>query len=256
MQFSAEQAREVGEQIGIQWDEVEFDSEQLAHGMEVELEHGSALGDGTNITSDDPEQTAKIAWAHLLESPDYYTMLATMEDELMGTETEDTRSRASRARDAYMETKQPVSSPTTKTSVEISPALKSLQQKYLKQVVQRIEQGKSTDDAFQQRPDLDDFSPEQLLDLLLENPQLAKRQISTLGPAAQYGDIFDAMQTTLELAVWESSIQWWGQQRTKEQTQEKAQQDRKNIETVVETPQGKAATTAMYRFRGRWYQEL
>jgi len=39
MPFTPEEAYEIGEAIGIDWDAVEFDSEQLAVGMEVELEH-------------------------------------------------------------------------------------------------------------------------------------------------------------------------------------------------------------------------
>jgi hypothetical protein len=33
----------------------------------------------TNVTNDDLEATAKIAWAHLKEIPDYYTRLNKME---------------------------------------------------------------------------------------------------------------------------------------------------------------------------------
>jgi uncharacterized Fe-S cluster-containing radical SAM superfamily enzyme len=49
-------------------------------GMDVELEHG--LRDpATNVTNDDPLTTGKIALAHLIEFPDYYTRLAKMEKE-------------------------------------------------------------------------------------------------------------------------------------------------------------------------------
>jgi hypothetical protein len=48
--------------------------------MNVELEHG--LHDLlTNVTHDDPLETAKIALAHLNEFPDYYTRLQRMEQE-------------------------------------------------------------------------------------------------------------------------------------------------------------------------------
>jgi len=47
--FSAEEARQVGEDIGIDWDKAPFDVEQFRRGMEVELEHG--LQDpATNVT--------------------------------------------------------------------------------------------------------------------------------------------------------------------------------------------------------------
>ena len=37
--FTAEQAREVGERIGIDWESAPFDVEQFRAGMDVELEH-------------------------------------------------------------------------------------------------------------------------------------------------------------------------------------------------------------------------
>jgi len=77
-QFSADDARRVGAEIGIEWDSAPFDIEQFRKGMEVELEHG--LQDpATNVTSDDPVVTGKIALAHLNEFPDYYTRLERME---------------------------------------------------------------------------------------------------------------------------------------------------------------------------------
>ena len=78
--FSAEEARRVGEEIGIDWSSAAFDLEQFRMGMDVELEHG--LHDlMTNVTSSDPVVTGKIALAHLPEFPDYYTRLARMEEE-------------------------------------------------------------------------------------------------------------------------------------------------------------------------------
>jgi hypothetical protein len=77
---SAEDARRVGEEIGIDWDSAQFDVEQFRMGMAVELEHG--LRDpATNVTDDDPVVTGKIALAHLNEIPDYYTRLLRMEAE-------------------------------------------------------------------------------------------------------------------------------------------------------------------------------
>jgi hypothetical protein len=78
--FSAEDARRIGEQIGIDWSNSPFDVEQFRMGMEVELEHG--LHDpATNVTDDDPVTTGKIALAHLNEFSDYYTRLERMEEE-------------------------------------------------------------------------------------------------------------------------------------------------------------------------------
>lgn len=78
--FTAEQARAVGEQIGIDWASAPFDVEQFRSGMDVELEHGSR-DPATDVTGSDPVVTGKIALAHLNEFPDYYTRLALMETE-------------------------------------------------------------------------------------------------------------------------------------------------------------------------------
>jgi len=78
--FSAEEARRIGEQIGIDWDASPFDVDQFRRGLDVELEHG--LHDPhTNVTDDDPVTTGKIARAHLNEFPDYYTRLEQMEEQ-------------------------------------------------------------------------------------------------------------------------------------------------------------------------------
>jgi hypothetical protein len=78
--FSAEEARQIGQQIGIDWAMAPFDVEQLRRGMNVELEHGFQ-GLLTNVTDDDPLVTGRIALAHLNEFPDYYTRLEQMEEQ-------------------------------------------------------------------------------------------------------------------------------------------------------------------------------
>lgn len=78
--FTVDEARTIGESIGIDWASGAFDVEQFRMGMDVELEHG--LRDLlTNVTGDEPTITGKIALAHLKEFPDYYTRLARMEAE-------------------------------------------------------------------------------------------------------------------------------------------------------------------------------
>ena len=74
--FTITEARELGEKIGINFDTVSLD--EFFMGLSVELEHGAKDPD-TNVTDDDPTTTAKIAWAHLKEIPDYYSKLAEME---------------------------------------------------------------------------------------------------------------------------------------------------------------------------------
>lgn len=76
--FTAEQAKQIGEQLGINWSR--FDVEQFRMGMDVELEHGT-VDPRTNVTNDDPLMTGKIALAHLNEIDDYYTRLEKMEEE-------------------------------------------------------------------------------------------------------------------------------------------------------------------------------
>ena len=76
--FTTQEARTIGQEIGIDWSSAPFDVEQFRVGMDVELEHG--LRDpATNVTDDDPLSTGKIALAHLNEFADYYTRLAKME---------------------------------------------------------------------------------------------------------------------------------------------------------------------------------
>jgi len=75
--FTAEEAKSIGETLGIKWDK--FDIEQFRRGMDVELEHG-LCDPTTNVTDDDSLVTGKIALAHLNEFPDYYTRLDEMEE--------------------------------------------------------------------------------------------------------------------------------------------------------------------------------
>lgn len=76
--FSAEQAKAIGDHLGIDWSR--FDVEEFRKGMEVELEHGTR-DPSTDVTGDDPILTGKIALAHLNEFADYYTRLTKMESE-------------------------------------------------------------------------------------------------------------------------------------------------------------------------------
>ena len=76
--FTIEQARAIGDKLGIDWNR--FGVEQFRMGLDVELEHG--LHDpSTDVTGNDPILTGKIALAHLNEFSDYYTRLEKMERE-------------------------------------------------------------------------------------------------------------------------------------------------------------------------------
>jgi hypothetical protein len=76
--FGLEEARAIGEQLGVDWQA--FDVEQFRRGLDVELEHGLCDPD-TNVTHNDPLTTGKITLAHLREFPDYYDRLEKLEDE-------------------------------------------------------------------------------------------------------------------------------------------------------------------------------
>ena len=73
---SIEEARRVGDSIGIDWSK--FDLDQFRAGMDVEYEHGTH-DPQTDVTGDDPIVTGKIALAHMKEFPDYYERLERME---------------------------------------------------------------------------------------------------------------------------------------------------------------------------------
>lgn len=77
-QFNLDEAKKVGEKLGLRWDK--FDVEQFQMGMNVELEHGTR-DLRTNVSDDDSLITGKIALAHLNEFPDYYDRLEKLEKE-------------------------------------------------------------------------------------------------------------------------------------------------------------------------------
>jgi hypothetical protein len=77
-QFSQEEAKALAEQLGVDW--AHFDVEQFTMGVNVELEYGTR-DPLTNVTDDDPLTTAKIALAHMIEFPNYYTRLDKLEKE-------------------------------------------------------------------------------------------------------------------------------------------------------------------------------
>jgi len=76
--FSPEEAKEIGDRLGIKWDKWNVD--QFRRGLDVELEHGVRTPD-TNVTNDNGELTGKIALAHLNEIRDYYDRLEKLEKE-------------------------------------------------------------------------------------------------------------------------------------------------------------------------------
>ena len=78
-EFAPEEAKQIGDEIGVDWNEI--DLEQFQMGVAIELEHGRKDSE-TNITNDNLEETGKIALAHLKEIPDYYSKLKEMEESI------------------------------------------------------------------------------------------------------------------------------------------------------------------------------
>ncbi len=76
--FTTEEAKKIGEELGIDWSK--FDVDQFRRGMDVELEHGTRDAH-TNVSNDDSLITGKIALAHLNEYADYYDRLDKLEKE-------------------------------------------------------------------------------------------------------------------------------------------------------------------------------
>lgn len=72
--------KEIGTKIGIKWGEVGFAVKDLAAGMDIEQEHNS---DKQTDVVDTEEDLAKIALAHLKESPRYYEKLKKLEDSIL-----------------------------------------------------------------------------------------------------------------------------------------------------------------------------
>lgn len=72
-------AKEVGDEIGVDWSEVDLG--EFRQGIKEEMEHGSEYGSATKVHEDDYVISGRIALAHLIEVPDYYQRLEDLEDE-------------------------------------------------------------------------------------------------------------------------------------------------------------------------------
>ena len=80
MSFTIDEAREIARKLKVDFSKEKFDLNQFTMGLNVELEHGTKFPN-TNVTNNDPILTGKIALAHLMEFPDYYTRLKKLENE-------------------------------------------------------------------------------------------------------------------------------------------------------------------------------
>lgn len=69
--FKLEDAKKAAEELKIDFNKEGYTVEEFLEGMNIELEHGT-VDKETNVTDDDRLVTAKIALAHLNETPLYY----------------------------------------------------------------------------------------------------------------------------------------------------------------------------------------
>lgn len=78
-EFTAEEARTIGEQIGIDWEQIPI--EEFRRGLAVELERSGMRSDDTIVTAEDLLAAGKVAEEYLKATPDYYTSLEHTETE-------------------------------------------------------------------------------------------------------------------------------------------------------------------------------
>lgn len=78
--LTLKKAKQVGDEIGVDWDLVDLG--EFLQGIKEEQEHSGILGgDKTRVIDlHDYIGSGKIAYEHLLEVPNYYTMLEELED--------------------------------------------------------------------------------------------------------------------------------------------------------------------------------
>lgn len=79
-QFNMQEAKEIADVLGIDFNREKFDLDQFRIGLNTELEHGKKYY-LTDVTMDNPITTGKIALAHLREFPDYYIRLMKLEED-------------------------------------------------------------------------------------------------------------------------------------------------------------------------------
>lgn len=77
--LTLKRAKEIGDEIGVDWDLVDLG--QFIEGVKEEMEHGSEYGPEAKVHDDDYVTSGRIAYAHLIERPDYYTALKMLENE-------------------------------------------------------------------------------------------------------------------------------------------------------------------------------
>ncbi len=77
--LTLQKAKEIGDEIGVDWDLVDLG--EFYQGIKEEMEHGSEYGSVTKVHDDDYATAGRIAYAHLIEVVDYYQRLEKLEHE-------------------------------------------------------------------------------------------------------------------------------------------------------------------------------
>jgi hypothetical protein len=72
--FESDEAFTTAQELGLDFHDLAFDLEEFRLGMDMELVAGE-LDPMTDVTHDDPVETAKLVLAHLRKRPDFYTRL-------------------------------------------------------------------------------------------------------------------------------------------------------------------------------------
>jgi hypothetical protein len=80
-ELTLKRAKEIGDEIGVDWDLVDLG--EWMQGLAEELEHVGVLGGEKTavIPAGDLVSSGRIAYEHILEVPDYYSRLEKMEHE-------------------------------------------------------------------------------------------------------------------------------------------------------------------------------
>jgi hypothetical protein len=76
-QLSGKLVKSIGNKIGIDWNEIDFN--EFKEGISVEFKEHGKSDPQTNVINNSHIKAAKIALAHLKELPDYYTKLKQIE---------------------------------------------------------------------------------------------------------------------------------------------------------------------------------
>jgi len=274
MKFTIEDAVEIGEEIGIDWDRVEFSPEDFLVGLEIELEHGTERGEEVNVTDDDPLATGMIAWAHLMETPLYYSEevgLPAMEKSL---EEGEEVVEASSKRYAYV-----LDEIVEKHPDYISPEVGQMAKKFIQQAEKNAQQhAEMFDDeeeaieylseALERGPNLGSIASGDLVELLVENPVMGAIPLSDLKAdnliRGDKIDVYDYLEASLKHLIERVSLAWLRgetKQRKKEEEkrleQEKAKQrDEEGTVVLRKQPQQMGASAkrfATIRFNGKDY---